>query len=272
MQKQKALLFLIISLLLSALTLWGAVRWVNRQIDSRVSHQSVKVVVASLPIQAGENLNAGMLRKIDWPAREPIVGGFSDPALLNNRIVVTPLAMGEPVLESHLAPEGSRAGLSALIGQGKRAMAVHVNDVAGVAGFALPGNLVDVLVSLQDEQSHMISKIVLQDVRVLAVAQDVTLNDDVKAKVVNSVTLEVTPQQAETLDLAKAVGAVSLVLRNQTDKKEVVTAGVRKTALLGNAAVPIAPARTGAKPRKVEGMNPSIEIIRGTVHGSTVPQ
>lgn len=136
----------------------------------------------------------------------------------------------------------------------------------------MPGNLVDVLVSLQDEQSHMISKIVLQDVRVLAVAQDVTLKDDVKAKVVNSVTLEVTPQQAETLDLAKAVGAVSLVLRNQIDKKEVVTAGVRKTALLGNAAVPIAPARTGVKPRKVEGMNPSIEIIRGTVHGSTVPQ
>lgn len=60
--------------------------------------------------------------------------GFSDPALLNNRIVVTPLAMGEPVLESHLAPEGSRAGLSALIGQGKRAMAVHVNDVAGWRG------------------------------------------------------------------------------------------------------------------------------------------
>ncbi len=271
MPKSKALLFLMVSLIVSFFTVWAAVRWVNRQVAARVTHQTVNVVVATRPVMAGEPLNARMLKTIGWPVREPLVGGFSDTGQLNSRVAIDDIAIGEPVLESHLAPQGSKAGLSALIASGKRGMSVHVTDVTGVAGFALPGTRVDVLVSFQDEQNHMVSRIILQDIRVLAVAQDMSVKDDTKAKVVNVVTLEVGPEQAETLDLAKALGALSLVLRNQSDKQYVVTAGVRKSGLLLGSPAPL----PSPKPHKVfsghVGPVP-IELIRGTVRASVSPQ
>lgn len=274
MHKNKALLFLLVSLAVSALTIWAAVRWVNRQVDSRVSHQSVKVVVAAAPVQAGDTLNAGLLKTIDWPASEPLVGALSDINQFSNRVVVSPLSIGEPVLESLLAPQGSRAGLTALIPSGKRAMAVHVTDVSGVAGFALPGSVVDVLVSFQDEQNHMISHLILQNVTVLAVAQDINVKEDIKAKVVNVVTLEVTPEQAEKLELAKAMGSISLVLRNSMDKQQVVTSGARKIQLLQGTGttVPSQPVITRQASPVKRNPDQTIEVIRGTVRGAMTPQ
>lgn len=276
MPRKKALIFLMISLVVSALTLWAAVRWVNRQVTSRSSHQSVRIVVAAVPVSAGEALNASMLKFVEWPAQEPIVGGFSDPSQLNNRVTLDSMAIGEPVLDSHLAPQGSKAGLTALITSGKRGMAVHVSDVSGVAGFALPGSQVDVLVSFQDEQNHMISRIILQDIKVLAVAQDMAVKDDIKAKVVNVVTLEVSPEQAESLELAKALGSISLVLRNQADKREVVTTGARKPALLVGAASEskpvVASVKTAYRPPVIHAPPATVEIIRGTVRASMTPQ
>ena len=126
------------------------------------------------------------------------------------------------MLESRLAPEGAKAGLSAIVAKGKRAITVKVNEVVGVAGFALPGNYVDVMVNTQEEgakatdKDTSLSKIVLERILVLAVAQETT-TDPNKPKVVSAVTLEVTPEQAEKLDLARSVGTLSLVLRNQVD-------------------------------------------------------
>jgi pilus assembly protein CpaB len=151
---------------------------------------------------------------------------------------------GEPVLQAKLAPVGTQGGLSAVIGDGKRAITVRVNDVIGVAGFALPGNYVDIIVNTQRESSDStardksISKIVLERILVLAVAQEVG-RDDTKPRVVNAVTLEVTPQQAEKIDLARSVGTLSLVLRNQVDPLVVDTMGVTKNSLLGQEATPV---------------------------------
>ena len=132
---------------------------------------------------------------------------------------------------------GTKGGLSAVIPEGKRAMTVRVNDVIGVAGFALPGNYVDIVVNTQLEgearngQDKQISKIVLEHILVLAVAQEAN-RDETKPRVVNAVTLELTPDQAEKLDLARSVGTLSLVLRNQIDRKEVDTRGIMKRQLL----------------------------------------
>ena len=134
----------------------------------------------------------------------------------------TSLARGEPVIESKLAPVGTKGGLSAVIADGSRAITVRVNDVVGVAGFALPGNYVDVIVNTQEQQGktdgQSISKIVLEHILVLAVAQQVS-RDDTAPKVVNAVTLEVTPDQAERLDLARSVGTLSLVLRKRSTRR-----------------------------------------------------
>lgn len=136
-------------------------------------------------------------------------------------------------------------------------MTVRVNDVVGVAGFALPGNYVDVMVNAQQdkgkgEESKQISKTVLEHILVLAVAQE-SGRDDTKPKVVSAVTLELTLQDSEKLDLARSVGTLSLVLRNQIDKKTVATSGMTKSELLGEKeAQPITPkAPVYAKPKSV---------------------
>jgi pilus assembly protein CpaB len=136
---------------------------------------------------------------------------------------------------------------------------VRVNDVIGVAGFALPGNFVDVIVSTEKEappgersnNAQSISKIVLERILVLAVAQEVS-RDDTKPRVVNAVTLEVTPAQAEHLDLARSVGTLSLALRNQVDPLDANTDGATKLSLLNVAApAPIKPAAAPAPGRLV---------------------
>ena len=136
-------------------------------------------------------------------------------------------------------------------------MTVRVNDVVGVAGFALPGNYVDIMVNTQDEENRSetksnkdrsISKIVLERILVLAVAQE-SNRDATKPKVVNAVTLEVAPQQAEKLDLARSVGTLSLVLRNQVDPNLGETDGATKTSLLDQPEPPAKPQEAAPKPK-----------------------
>jgi pilus assembly protein CpaB len=138
-----------------------------------------------------------------------------------------------------VAQPSDSLGLSYKLTPGMRAMSVRVNEVAGVAGFALPGSFVDILVNTQEAHAspigtdHSVSKIILEKVLVLAVAQE-TSHDDKKPKVVNAVTLQVTPEQSELLDLARNVGTLSLVLRNQADLALAPSSGVsRKTLLAG---------------------------------------
>jgi pilus assembly protein CpaB len=195
-----------------------------------------------------------MLTSVDWPSASVPPGAFKDIKDVQDRVVMTGVMRGEAVLERKLAPPGSQGGLSAVIAQGKRAMTVRVNDVVGVAGFALPGNYVDVMVNAQQEKTKgednlQISKTVLSHVLVLAVAQEAG-RDDTKPRVVSAVTLELSLEDSEKLDLARSVGTLSLVLRNQVDKQTVVTQGITKHQLLGDPSVlPAKP--VGDKPRAV---------------------
>jgi pilus assembly protein CpaB len=140
-------------------------------------------------------------------------------------------------------------------------MTVRVNDVVGVAGFALPGTYVDVMVNTQTEgaqfgdRDRSISKIVLERILVLAVAQEAD-RDSTKPKVVNAVTLEVTPREAEVLDLARSVGTLSLVLRNPADPARTPTAGATKTQLLGMAPAEKASAPAARPARAVRTAKP----------------
>jgi pilus assembly protein CpaB len=221
-----------------------------------------------------------MLTTVDWPSGSVPQGAFSELKGLPDRVVKTSIQRGEAILGSKLAPVGTLGGLSAVIAEGKRAMTVRVNDVVGVAGFALPGNYVDVMVSTQQdkegaksgEDKQQISKTVLERVLVLAIAQEAG-RDDTKPKVVNAVTLELTPQDAEKLDLARNIGTLSLVLRNQVDTRNTPTAGARKTDLLGlKEATPVVavtkatskPAVPRRAPEVVQRVEKDkVEIIRG---------
>ncbi|WP_112171533.1 Flp pilus assembly protein CpaB [Paraburkholderia unamae] len=242
MKNSRAFAMLAIAILAGLAAVVFASKWLLQT----SSGSTVPVAVASDDINLGQPLNETMIRTVSWPKDSLPPGTFKAPKDLDGRVVRTNLTRGEPVLESKLAPVGTKGGLSAVIGEGRRAITVRVNDVVGVAGFALPGNYVDVIVNTQepeiksDNQQQSISKIVLEKILVLAVAQQVN-RDDTAPKVVNAVTLEVTPEQAEKLDLARSVGTLSLVLRNQVDDHKLLTDGVTKETLLGRPLPPPVP-------------------------------
>ncbi|MBA5686217.1 Flp pilus assembly protein CpaB [Rugamonas apoptosis] len=275
MRNTRAVIMMLVAIALAFGAVLVAAQWINKQSSTNTQ----KVAVALVDIPLGSRINAEMVRLVDWPAAAMPPGAFNDPKALDTRVARTTIQRGEPLMEGKLAPPGTQGGLSAVVAEGKRAMTVRVNDVVGVAGFALPGNFVDILVNTQEEgmrnntaKDPSISKIVLEHMLVLAIAQEAG-RDDTKPKVVNAVTLEVTPEEAEKLDLARSVGTLSLVLRNQIDPKPVQTAGATKTSLLGKPVavaeakpVPVAAPREPA-PRRVAAVRPpakdQVEIIRG---------
>jgi pilus assembly protein CpaB len=268
MKNTRVFLLLGVSLIAGAAAAWMANRWMSTQ----VSAANVPVVVAARDIDLGTPLTRDMLKVVDWPSASSFPDAIGDPARVETRVLSVEVRRGEPIVEARLAPVGAKGGLSAVIAGGNRAITVKVNEVVGVAGFALPGNYVDILVNTRDEKDKPLSKIVLEKILVLAVAQEAT-RDETKPKVVEAVTLQVTPGEAERLDLARSVGNLSLVLRNQTDSAEPVTAGARKEDLLHLATaadvlhahsaegvrVPVLPPRPAAPtvPRE------RVEIIKG---------
>jgi pilus assembly protein CpaB len=214
-----------------------------------------KVVITSQEIAAGTPITVAMLTEADWPTQSNPTGSFKTAAELVGRVPTVTLQRGEPALESRLAAAGTKGGLSAVIPEGFRAISVRVNEVIGVAGFALPGTFVDLMVNLQkSDDGFPISKIVLERIQVLAVAQE-SGQDATKPKVVSAVTLKVTPEQAEKIDLARSIGQLSLVLRNQADTNVVQTDGIRSDDLMGlvkpKKPEPVAAAPVAAKPRAV---------------------
>ena len=139
---------------------------------------------------------------------------------IEGRVVNMPLSRGEPIILTKLAPEGTAAGLGGLLKPDMRAYTIKVDDVSGVAGFLQPGDRVDILMTLSmpDKTGEKFSKVVLQDIMVLTAGKVWQQAGSGEPKSVNTVTLEVTPQQSEVLNLASAQGKIHLSLRNRTNK------------------------------------------------------
>ena len=253
-KNKRALLMMAVAVLFGLVAVVLASRWLL----NKSAANSDRIVVAAADINLGQRVTVDMLTLVEWPVSSRPQGAYSDPAKVAGRVLKSSILRGEPLTETKLAPSGTVGGLSALITEGKRAITVRVNDVIGVAGFALPGNYVDIIVSTEKEaqpnerngREQNISKIVLERILVLAVAQEVS-RDETKPRVVNAVTLEVTPEQAEKLDLARSVGSLSLALRNQVDPENANTAGATKVTLLDEkpVIVPLAPAKPVVKRR-----------------------
>lgn len=284
MRNIKAVLILLMALVAGLAAAVFATGWA-----SQASKVAVRpVVVAATDIHLGSKLNPQMLQVVDWPAASVPAGAFDDMKQLQDRVVRSGIARGEALLDKRLMPPGAQGGLSAVIAEGKRAMTVRVNDVVGVAGFALPGNYVDVMVNAQQDRAQgdrpiAVSMTVLEHVLVLAVAQEAG-RDETKPKVVNAVTLELSPEDAEKLDLARSVGTLSLVLRNQLDQQRVATRGITKETLFkmlatGPAPAPApeakpAPVRVAARPRSdTPAASPArsdcVEVIRNGMRTSS---
>ena len=205
-----------------------------------------KIAVAKVPIPIGSKIIPEQLMVVQFPKESTPDGAFESPEKLAGRVAVMNIAAREPITESRLAPEGTAAGLSAIIPEGYRAMTVKVDDAAGISGFIMPGALVDVVVVIDPrEGSGMqdpISKIVLQNIKVLANGQNIDKpKDEREANSVKAVTLQVTPEQAEKLALASSEGKLQLVMRSQIDQGDQQTPGVNKRGLLSGEKATLAP-------------------------------
>jgi pilus assembly protein CpaB len=177
---------------------------------------ATSIVVALETVKAGSVISNKDLVIKKWPKSSIPPGASLKVSDILGRVPRQEIYKGEPILEYMLVSKGSRGGLASVIPVGKRAITVHVNEVVAVAGFALPGSYVDVLASVKDVHDKAFSKTVLSRVKVLAVAQE-TNGDPSKPKVVNAVTLELSPKEAERLDVARSAGALSLTLLNEQD-------------------------------------------------------
>jgi pilus assembly protein CpaB len=205
-----------------------------------------KIAVAKVPIPIGSKIIPEQIMVVQFPKESTPDGVFESPEKLAGRVAVMNIAAREPITESRLAPEGTAAGLSAIIPEGYRAMTVKVDDAAGISGFITPGALVDVVVVIDPrEGSGMqdpISKIVLQNIKVLANGQNIDKpKDEREANSVKAVTLQVTPEQAEKLALATSEGKLQLVMRSQIDQGDEQTPGVNKRGLLSGEKATLAP-------------------------------
>jgi pilus assembly protein CpaB len=197
------------------------------------------VAVAKVAIPVGTKIIAEQLSLVQFPQESTPDGAFDSVEKLAGRVAVMNIAPREPITEARLAPEGTAAGLSAIIPEGYRAMTVKVDDVVGISGFIMPGTLVDVVVVITPTNNGAlaqdpISKIVLQNIKVLANGQNIDKPESEReANSVKAVTLLVTPEQAEKLALASSEGKLQLVMRNSIDQGDEQTIGINKRSLLG---------------------------------------
>ena len=202
-----------------------------------------KVAVAKVAIPIGSKIIAEQIMVVQFPKESTPDGAFDSPEKLAGRVAIVNIAAREPITDARLAPEGTSAGLSAVIPEGYRAMTVKVDDAAGISGFIMPGTMVDVVVTIDPREGSgnqdPISKIVLQNIKVLANGQNIDKPENEReANTVKAVTLQVTPEQAEKLALASTEGKLQLMMRNQIDQGDEQTKGINKRSLLsGDAAV-----------------------------------
>jgi len=227
--RSSTIIMIAVAAVFGLLAVFVAQSWLNSQAEARLrSLEAQKVqpvsaqtiVVASRQLRFGNELSASVLREMPWPADAVPQGAFrSIPEVLTagKRVVLTAIEANEPVLASKITGLGQRATLSATIGEGHKAVTIRVNDVDGVAGFVLPGDRVDVMLSRQLEKNSAINDVVLKNTRVLAVDQLADERSD-KPSVAKAVTLEVDLAGAQKLSLASQVGTLSLALRKAGDQ------------------------------------------------------
>lgn len=262
---------LLLALVLGLAAAAYAANWLQQQSASN----TLQVIVAKRDLQMGTRLQPDMVETMAWPKAAAIKDPLTTLDQAVGRVIHMPVLRGEPLLQSKLAAIGEKGGLSSVLEPGQRAVTVKVNEIMGVAGFALPGNFVDVMVNTPDSQNQPVSKIVIERIRVLAVAQDVSANES-KPRVVNAVTLQVSPQQAEQIDLARSVGSLSLVLRSHSDNIPVQTTGARKLDLLPQVAAGVMVATAAksapARPRTGRTAAPSTAAPAATPVATPAPE
>lgn len=223
---------LILALVCGAFAAVGVSQLSRQPVVGPANVETVPVLVTAVDVPRGGVLTGNVVKTENWPKQFVPPGAVSDLAQVADRSVLVPLVPGEPILERKLASKDAGRGLASLIPMGMRAFTIQTPQAsAGVGGFILPGNRVDVLLTTTgnagplDATGGASTTTLLQNVEILAVAQQLDAPQDNKVSSnVQHVTLLVHPDQAAKLDLAMNQGILHLTLRNPEDNDDAATA------------------------------------------------
>ena len=237
MNQRRALVFFAIAAVLGCAAILVAQRLIEPPETAALisGPKTIPLVIANVDVQTGSALHSRQLEVVEWPAEFAPKTYFSTTEEIEGRVVRRSVGRGEPILDSILMAEGSKAGLVSVIDKSKRAVSVKVDPVIGVAGFVTPGARVDVLatlrrIDLRDKLPY--SKVILQDVPVLAVDQKLEESSEGEAELVSVVTLAVGLQDAEKLVYSAHEGRLHLALRSPSDREVIKTASIGVADLL----------------------------------------
>jgi pilus assembly protein CpaB len=242
---------------------------VYRKLRAGMSNRPVtQIVAAAVELPPGMTLTAKDVTMLDWPSDVPLAGSFTKTDAVVGKPLIHSLGPKEPVLQRDLGVEGSGIGLSAKIPPGMRATAIRSNEIVGVAGFLYPGSHVDVLATytVPGSSGGSITQTVLQDVEVLTAGQTIEPDPQGKPQEVNVVTLLLSPDDSQKLQLASTQGTIQFVLRNGTDSKSVELHPTRIDQLDASAKPPTAPSPKKTVAHAPVRTRPTyvLEVIQGT--------
>lgn len=236
----RAIVMIVVALVLAAGAALLARSWITGQIARQQEEtaaapqiEMTTVVVATAPLRFGNTLLREHVKLVDWPAAAVPEGAYKTIEEVINEeqphVVLQSIEPNEPILPTKITGPGQRATLSTVISDGMRAMTIRVNDVAGVAGFVLPNDRVDLLLTREVIEGQPITDVLMQNVKVLGIDQRAEAPEEANADVVKAVTIEVTVEQAQKITLAATVGELSLALRDITnvDSEAVRTVSLR---------------------------------------------
>jgi len=274
--RRPAILMLVLSVFLGVLAVYLARDWVQDQVSAakKVETKQVNlttVVVAKRPLHFGDELSSSALEEVSWPVRNVPPGSFTAIGQLlgkgERRVVLKTIQVNEPVLKTKISGFGGRATLSTVIDKELRAVTVRVNDVNGVAGFVLPGDRVDLLLTRQPKDTkEQITDVLMQNIKVLGIDQDASEDKD-KPKVVRAVTLEVTTEESQKLTLAQTVGQLALTLRSATNNEPISHRRIRERDLVDDRLVKDRSASADRTPERAPApVKKAIRVVPHNTH------
>ena len=220
-----------VAVAIAALATFGVYRVLEQtKASSRVATRPLVVAAKSIP--EGTAIDRASLSVREWPVATVPAGAYSNADSLIGRVTRVAVFEGEPFVPGRLAPSGTGPGIEVKITPGKRAMGLRINDVAGVSGLIQPNSRVDVLVNIRSDGGRQVSKLFMENMRVLSVGTRVERDAEGKAIEATTAALEVTPDEAERLAVAVNQGSIQLVLRGYGDPDSVRTKGANSSDVL----------------------------------------
>jgi pilus assembly protein CpaB len=238
----KTFLPIVVSVLIAVAGSFFLYQWMDKRktpaevVQVVKKEEAVQIAVAAANLPWGTKIKPEMIKTAPFLKPSLPTGYFVSTADLKDRVLLNPLKMNEPITEDKLAPISVKTGgVSAILKPGTRAISIKGNKVLGISGLVNPGNRVDVILTVTDPTIKKIrSKIVLENLLVLATGTEIQKNEKGEPMPVDVYTLEVTPEQSEKVALAASQGKLNFALRGATDSEDIYTKGITIPQLLAS--------------------------------------